>query len=398
MNVKKTFHPSTLCAYLGRSKQIKSGFVNPPSTRGSTYLYSNVADFHAYNSSAMQLNGIGYGRYGSETTRELEQALAALDGAYGAMVLPSGFSAISTAIFACVSQGDHLLMADTVYDPTRRFAAQTLARLGIETTFYPVDSSIAELAELVQANTRLIYLESPGSLTMEVQDIDAIIQLAKQHKLLTLLDNTWASSVIYPAIKKGINISIQAATKYIGGHSDLMMGVICADDENWENVRKAYVEFGHSPGTEETMLALRGLRTLPCRLKQHGESALIIATWLETQTEVMKMYFPALPSSPDYALFQRQYSAPTGLFSFTLACENPKAIAAMIDGLDLFAIGESWGGYESLILPIDPSAFRTAKPWINKDPIIRIYIGLEHPDDLIADLQQGFRRLRTEIH
>lgn len=345
----------------------------------------------------MRAGGIGYGRYGSQTTRELEQSIAQLDGAYGAMITSSGFSAISTAILGCVSNGDHLLMIDSAYDPSRIFCDSTLKRMGIETSYYSADADPAQIESLIQANTRLIFVESPGSLTFEVQDLDALIEIARKHQLIVIMDNTWATSINYPAISKGINISIQAATKYIGGHSDLMMGIITTDEENWSKVRKSYIEFGHSPGTEETMLALRGLRTLPCRLKQHGKSAIKIARWLDSRDEVSTVRFPALHSSPDHALYRQQFNGPSGLFSFSLSCNDPVAVAAMVDGMQLFSIGVSWGGYESLILPADPRAIRTAKPWQDSGQLIRLSIGLEHPDDLINDLRCGLKRFNQAL-
>ena len=394
MSQFKHKHPETLCTHLGRGDHPKSGFINPPSTRGSTYLYPTMSDFRSAPSVSMDLGGVGYGRYGSETTRELERTIATLDGAYGAMVTPSGFSAISTAILGCVSMGDHVLMVDTVYDPSRIFCNTTLKRLGIESSFYRADLG-GELEGLVQENTKVIFVESPGSLTLEVQDLDAIITLAHKHNISCIMDNTWATSVHYPAIARGINISVQAATKYIGGHSDLMMGIITTDEANWNKVRKTYIELGHSPGTEETMLALRGLRTLPCRLKQHGESALEIAQWLEAREEVAAVYFPALESHPDHALFKKQFTGVSGLFSFSLKTDNQAAISKMVDEMSLFSIGVSWGGYESLMLPVDPRPNRTARPWKENGQLIRLSIGLEHPQDLIHDLNAGFTRLNN---
>ena len=396
MPLPKKLRPETLCANLGRRGHSKPGFVNPPSTRGSTYIYPSLAEFHAAQGFNLHPAGVGYGRYGSQTTRELETAIATLDGAYGAMVTSSGFSAVSTAILGCVSSGDHVLMIDTVYDPTRIFCNKTLKRLGIETTFYSPDAD-ADIEALIQPNTRVIFIESPGSLTFEVQDIDALIKIARKRNIITIMDNTWATSIYYPAISKGINVSVQAATKYIGGHSDLMMGIITTDEESWPAVRESYIEFGRSPGTEETMLALRGLRTLPCRLRQHGQSALQIAEWLEAREEVRAVHFPALASSTDHALFKRQFSAASGLFSFSLYTDNQSAVAEMVDQMSLFSIGVSWGGYESLMLPVNPRSIRTAKPWMQDGQLIRLSIGLEHPDDLIEDLTAGFKRLNNSL-
>ena len=392
----KKYHPQTRCAHLGTGNTPKSGFVNPPSTRGSTYLYPSIDAYDAAQGFSMKPEGIGYGRYGSQTTRELEKSIAALDGAYGAMVTSSGFSAISTAILACVSAGDHVLMIDNVYDPCRIFCNQTLARLGIESTFFSPDAGV-EIESLIQANTKVLFLEAPGSLTLEVPDLDRLMMVAHKYGLVTIMDNTWATSVLYPAIERGINVSIQAATKYIGGHSDIMMGIITTDEKHWPAVRKTYIELGHSPGTEETMLALRGLRTLPCRLKQHGESALKIAQWLEARDEVSSVHFPALTSNPYHELFKKQFAAASGLFSFSLHSNETAATARMIDPMQLFSIGVSWGGYESLIFATDPRSIRTAKPWKEPGQLIRLSIGLEHPDDLISDLEAGFNRLNETL-
>ncbi len=382
----------TLCTHGGRGTHPDSGFVNPPTARGSTFLYPTLEALKQGQSNKLKPGGVSYGRYGTQTTRELEQLVASLDGAHGAMVTSSGFSAISTAILGCVSQGDHVLMIDTAYAPSRFFCTRTLHRLGIETTFYSPDAG-ADIDTLIQPNTRVIFMESPGSLTFEIQDLEALLAVADSHSVTSILDNTWATSVNYPAVDRGFNISIQSATKYIGGHSDLMMGIITTDEKHWKPVRNAYIELGHSPGTEETTLALRGLRTLPCRLKQHGESALRVARWLETREEVSRVLFPALESSIDHALFKRQFTAASGLFSFIIRNRDPRALAAMVEGMRLFSIGESWGGYESLVLPSDPTSIRTARPWTEQGQLIRLNIGLEHPDDLIADLEAAFKRL-----
>ncbi|MEE9447760.1 MAG: cystathionine beta-lyase [Arenicellales bacterium] len=392
-------HAATLCAHLGRGDGEKPSFVNPPSTRGSSYLYPSVQAYREGLSSPNTPQKLAYGRYGSQTTRELEAAVAHLDGAFGAMITSSGFSAISTAIMAFIGSGDHILMADTVYAPTRIFGEKTLKRFNVEASFYSADIStpIEEIEALIQPNTKLIFLESPGSITFEIQDIQAIITLAKKHNIVTIMDNTWATSIHYPAIENGIHVSIQAATKYIGGHSDLMMGIITTDEAHWPAVRQSYIEFGHSPGTEETMLALRGLRTLECRLKQQGESALNIAHWLEEQDEVDELFFPAMPSSPYHALFNAQFKGTSSLFAFTLKTDNQTAVAAMLDTLSIISIGESWAGFESLILPLDPSNLRTAKPWKPTGQLIRLAVGLEHPDDLINDLDAGFTRLNAAL-
>ncbi len=334
-----------------------------------------------------------YGIYGTETTRELEKVLTELDGAYASMVLPSGLNAITTSLLAFLKAGDHLLVPDNVYPPTRKFCDRFLSNFDIETSYYPPNIDV-NVAELIKDNTRILYLEAPGSLTMEVPDLSSMISAAKKYGITTMLDNTWATSINYPAIANGMNVSIQAGTKYIGGHADIMMGVISCDEVHWLPLRKSFDVLGVSAGSEETSLALRGLRSLPTRLKSHANSAMKIATWLEQQPQVSRVLYPALPSNPSHANFKANFKGATGLMSFELKPCSKNALHNFIDNLSYFGIGDSWGGYESLIKTDNPARIRTVSEWDFDKPLVRISVGLENVDDLIDDLAQGLARLK----
>lgn len=390
----KSSAAATLCTHLGRGNNPRSGFVNPPTTRGSTQLYPTLQEYIDSSPDRLDPNKTQYGIYGTETTRELEKLLAALDGAYASMVLPSGLNAITTTLLALLKSGDHLVVPDNVYEPTRLFCDNFLRHLGIETTYYPPDLNL-NLADYLQDNTRVLYMEAPGSLTMEVPDLAAFISLAKQRNLTSVLDNTWATSINYPAVNNGVNVSIQAGTKYIGGHADIMLGVICCDEAHWLPLRHGYDLLGASSGSEETTLALRGLRSMPIRLKAHADSALKIATWLEQQPQVSRVFYPALKSSPSYANFKANFKGATGLMAFELNPCSKTALHRFVDNLSYFGIGASWGGYESLIQAGNPARIRTVSDWPADRYCVRISIGLEALDDLIDDLAQGLARLEA---
>lgn len=392
MSKVKSTSPSTLCSHLGRGPNPRSGFVNPPTTRGSTQLYPSLQEYIDSAPDSFDPNKTAYGIYGTETTRELEHFLSELDGAYASMVVSSGLNAITTSILAFVKSGDHILVPDNVYEPTRNFCDQFLAHLGVETTYYSptVDNSIGDY---LQDNTRILYLEAPGSLTMEVPDLSAIIEIAKKRNITTMLDNTWATSINYPAVNRGINVSLQAGTKYIGGHSDIMMGVISCDEAHWLPLRETYSLLGVSVGAEETTLALRGLRSMPTRLRAHASSAMEIASWLEQQPEVSRVLYPALPSNPSYNNFNKNFNGATGLMSFELQPCSKQALHNMVDNMGYFGIGASWGGYESLIQAGNPARIRSVSEWPSSQTLVRISIGLEDVDDLIDDLAKGLVRL-----
>ena len=313
-------------------------------------------------------------------------------GAAGTMLFPSGVAAIGCALMAVLKPGDELLMVDSTYDPTRSFCEKMLRPLGIETIYY--DPLIAAGIEtLVTDTTRAIFLESPGSLTMEVQDVPAITKVARQHGITTLIDNTWATPHYLKALSSDVDISILACTKYITGHSDVMMGSVTANAAHWPQIQSTASMFGQTISPDDAWLALRGLRTLAVRLEQHRASALAVAQWLADRPEVGAVLHPALPSCPGHDIWQRDFSGSSGLFSFTLKGADDAARTRFIDSLRYFGIGYSWGGFESLALPVDPHGLRTAKKWGMHDPLIRLHIGLEATSDLLDDLEQAFRKL-----
>ncbi|MBN8810507.1 MULTISPECIES: cystathionine beta-lyase [unclassified Sphingomonas] len=375
----------------GRRKEWTQGIVNPPVWRASTILYDDVAHLRASGASDTH-HRLFYGRRGTPTQWSLADALTELEpGAEATLLYPSGVAAIASTLLALLSPGDHLLLPDSSYDPTRNFANGLLRRMGVETSYY--DPLIGEgIAALCRANTRVIFLESPGSLTFEVQDVPAIVAAARDRGIATVLDNTWATPLLFPAIARGIDYTILAATKYVVGHSDVMLGSVTAAQGRYAALRDASYQLGQTASPDDAWLGARGLRTMAIRLEQHGRAALRIAEWLKTRPEVARVLHPALPDCPGHALFQRDFKGASGLFSFVLAGGGEKARAALIDGLEHFGIGYSWGGYESLALPVDPQRFRTATEWKAEGPVVRLQIGLEDPDDLIADLAQGLAR------
>lgn len=379
----------TVLAHEGRDHNQLGVPVNPPVYRQSTLLFNSI---DALKSAIGTPNA--YGRGGSPTTRALESALARIEGAHGALLTPSGLSAITVSLLAVLSPGDHLLVTDSVYDPTRAFCADTLARLGIETTFY--DPLIGPgISELMRTNTRAVYVESPGSLTFEVQDIPAISQAAHQHGAVVIMDNTWATPLHFKSFQHRVDISVHAATKYISGHSDLLMGAILTTEALYPKINHFYRQFGMAVSGDDAYLALRGLRTLSARLERHERNARALTEWLDKQPEVAEILYPAHPGSPGHELWQRDFTGASGLFGVVLHPQSDEAVRAMLDGLTCFGMGFSWGGFESLILRVHPQNYRTVTqpPW--KGPMLRMHAGLEHPDDMIADLEAGFARMRN---
>lgn len=389
--------PETRMAQAGRRAEWTGipgqpgGVVNPPVWRASTILYDDVAHLRAARGNSHER--WYYGRRGTPTHWALADALTEMEpGAAGTMLYPSGVAAISCALMAVLKPGDQLLMVDSVYDPTRAFCDKVLGPMGIETVYY--DPLIgAGIAAMMTERTRAVFLESPGSLTFEVQDIPAIVAVAKARGVITLIDNTWATPFFFPALSHGVDISILACTKYIVGHSDVMLGSLTANAAQWPRIQQAAWMFGQTCGPDDAWLALRGLRTLAVRMRQHQESALAVARWLEGRPEVGSVLHPALPSCPGHAEWARDFSGASGLFSFTVKGADDAGRARFIDALRHFGIGYSWGGYESLALPVDPQACRSATIWPTTDPAIRLHIGLEDTQDLIADLEQAFLRL-----
>ncbi|MFX1765806.1 cystathionine beta-lyase [Paraburkholderia sp. A1RI-2L] len=379
----------TVLAHEGRKHDQLGAPVNPPVYRQSTLLFENL---EALRTASGTPNA--YGRGGSPTTRALENALARLEGAQHAMLTPSGLSAITTTLLAVLNPGDHLLMTDSVYDPTRTFCNETIMRLGIETTYY--DPAIgAGIASLMRPNTRAVFVESPGSLTFEVQDIPAISRIAHRHGAIVLMDNTWATPLYFRSFEHGVDVSIHAATKYISGHSDLLMGVILTTESLYPKINRFYRQLGMTVSGDDAYLALRGLRTLAVRLERHQRNAHALTNWFAQQAEVAEILYPARPGSPGHALWQRDFTGASGLFGVVLHPQSEEAMRALLDGMSCFGMGYSWGGFESLILRSSPGSYRTAKQWPWDGPLLRIHAGLEHPDDMIADLEAGFSRLRA---
>ncbi|HEY9092409.1 cystathionine beta-lyase [Parasphingorhabdus sp.] len=383
--------PATQAVTGGRRKQWTGAVVNPPVWRASTHLYDSVADLRA-GLSANEDGRFFYGRRGSPTQWSLAAALTEMEpGAAGTMLYPSGVSAIACAMLAVLKPGDEILLTDNSYDPSRSYADAFLKRMGITARYYdPMIGS--DISSQFTDRTKAILLESPGSLTFEIQDVPAICAAAKQAGIVTLLDNTWATSRFFPAIENGVDISIVAATKYIVGHSDVMMGAATTHDKYWTRLRRTAQQLGQVVSPDDAYLAARGLRTLEVRLKQHEQSALEVAHWLKARPEVGKVLHPALPDCPGHDIWKRDFIGSSGLFSFQLTDGDEQSRTAFIDALTLFGIGYSWGGFESLALPVDPGKHRTATEWAMKGALVRLHIGLEDPDDLIADLAKGFEQ------
>ncbi|KKC26283.1 cystathionine beta-lyase [Sphingomonas sp. SRS2] len=382
--------PGTRLVTAGRKKIAGRGIVNPPVWRASTILFDSVAELRA--AVRKPDDGLYYGRRGTPTQWALADALTELEpGAEGTMLYPSGVAAISAVLLALLSPGDELLLVDSAYEPTRAICNGLLRRMGVTTRYF--DPMIgAGIADLITDRTRAIFLESPGSLTFEVQDIPAITAVAKARDITTILDNTWATPLLFPAIAHGVDISILACTKYIVGHSDVMMGSATAAPGHFDRLRKASLSLGQCISADDAYLALRGLRTLGVRLRQHEEGGLAVARWLAEQPQVARVMHPALESCPGHDLWRRDFAGASGLFSFVLNGGDDAARAALIDGLRLFGIGFSWGGFESLALPVDPAGLRTATAWAAEGPVVRLHIGIEDPEDLIADLAAGLVR------
>ncbi|MBM3599941.1 MAG: cystathionine beta-lyase [Alphaproteobacteria bacterium] len=382
----------TLLAHKGRNPGANHGVVNPPVYHASTIVYPTVAAMKAAQANRFGHGQVTYGRHGTPTTFALEDALAALEGGHRAATLPSGLAAICAALLAFVKQGDHVLMVDSVYGPSRNFAMTMLKNFGIETTFY--DPMVgAGIAQMIRPNTRVVFTESPGSLTFEVQDVPAIAKAAHAAGAVVLMDNTWAGGYFFRPFEHGVDVSIHAATKYIVGHSDAMLGLVVANEQHFPAVKASVAGLGYCAGPDDVYLALRGLRTMGVRLRQHHETGLSLARWLQARPEVARVLHPALPGSTGHKFWKRDFTGASGLFGCILKPASETAVNAMLDGMKLFAMGYSWGGFESLILHTEPNKLRTAKPLVADGPVLRLHAGLEDPTDLIADLEAGFERL-----
>lgn len=370
----------------GRDPFSQHGFVNTPVYRGSTVLFPTLAQLTAYE------QRYTYGRNTTPTTDALCEAIGELEGADFTVLATSGLHAVSSAILSFVEAGDEILMTDSVYFPTRRFCNQVLARIGVKTIYY--DPLIGGgIADLITDRTRLVFTESPGSQTFEVQDIPAIVAASQPRGIWVLMDNTWATPLYFRPLEHGVDVSIQSATKYIVGHADAMLGTIATNARAAPHVKRTSIALGNAAGSEEAFLGLRGLRTMDVRLERHQESALVMAEWLKARPEVAEVIHPGLAGSAGHEIWKRDFSGATGLFTIILRPVSQTALAAMLDHLKYFGMGYSWGGYESLIVPFDCSSYRTATTWTCEGQALRLHIGLEDVDDLKADLAAGFERM-----
>ncbi|WP_282609352.1 cystathionine beta-lyase [Pelagibius sp. Alg239-R121] len=388
--------PDTQLAHLGRDPKSQHGAVNPPVYHASTILYKDVESLRAAKSIRMRKDAVTYGRAGTPITFALQDSVAELEGGYGAIAVSSGLAAVTASIMALVQAGDHVLMTDSVYGPARAFCDSTLARFGVETTYY--DPLIGGgIASLIRENTRIVFTESPGSQTFEVQDIPAIAEAAHAAGVAVLMDNTWGTPLYCKPFELGVDVSIHAGTKYIVGHSDAMLGMIVTSEAYYETVRRCVMSLGHSAAPDDVYLGLRGFRTLSVRLERHHRTGVALASWLQQRPEVARVMHPALPDDPGHAIWKRDFGGACGLFGLVLHPVAQQALDEMLDHLELYGMGYSWGGFESLIIPTDPQSIRTATEWTDPGPSLRIHAGLEDIDDLIADLEAGFSRLNRAM-
>ena len=384
----------TRLAQGGRAPRSQPRTVNLPVARASTVTFATLAELAAVQKRFDADEAVPtYGMLNMPLRVAFEELMVELEGGHRAVTLPSGLAAVAVALMACVNAGDHILVTDSAYAPTRRFCQRVLARYGVETTFY--DPLVgAAIADLMKPNTRAVYLESPGSHTFEMQDFPAIARVARSRGAAVIHDNAWATGVFFRSFDHGADIVVQPATKYPAGHSDVIIGAVVANEAWWPRLRDVARDFGQTASPDDIFLALRGMRTLDARLRQHETSALQIAQWLKTHPAVNKVLYPALEDDPGHALWKRDYLGATGLFGVELAACTDKQFAAFIDGLELFALGYSWGGFESLVVPHNIHKSRSVRPWAG-GPLIRLHVGLEDPADLFADLVRGFERMKA---
>lgn len=377
----------TLVTHGGRHPEDHHGYVNTPVYRGSTVIFRTLAELDDYS------RPLRYGRYDSPTTQSVAELVTQLEGAAGTVLAPSGLAAISTALLAVLSAGDDVLITDSAYDPTRNFAVEALGRLGITARFY--DPRIGTgIAELMLPNTRAIFTESPGSLTFEVQDLPAIAAIAHERGAAVIVDNSWASPVFCTPLALGADIVLHAGTKMFVGHSDVMIGTVSANAEWWPRLNRSTRLFGTTVSPDDAYLMARGMRTLAIRMKEHDIRSVAMAEWLATQPGVLEVYHPALPTHPGHDLWKRDYRGAGSLFAFRLAPKPRTAIAAMVDGFEQFSMGYSWGGYESLCIPFDPTKSRSATNWTAEGNMFRMHVGLEDIGDLKADMAAALARYR----
>ena len=377
---------------VGRNPEANFGIINPPVYHASTVLFPTVSALQ--KATAHWHDGVYYGLNGTPTTFAFQEAIAELEGFPNAIAVPSGLAAIAGVLLAFLQQGDHLLVVDSVYGPTRRFCDGILKKYGVETTYY-LPSIGSKIEKLIRPKTRVIFAESPGSLTFEVQDIPSIVEVAHNANIKVVFDNTWAGGIFFSAAKMGIDVSVQAATKYISGHSDVMLGTIAMSDDVKIKIKKSIRDLGYGAAPDDCYLALRGLRTINTRMPIHQKNALELAKWLTGRPEVKSVLHPALPSCIGHEIWKRDFTGSSGLFSIVLKKQYEQdQVAKMLDNMSIFKMGYSWGGFESLIVPYDTKPPRSANPWTDGQ-LIRIHAGLEAIEDMIEDFSEGFVRLRT---
>lgn len=378
------FSEDTALLHVGRTAAGGFQTVNPPIQRGSTVLVDSISALLDHSKRC-------YGRQGLTTQDALKEGLCLLEQGEAAFLYPSGLAAITGAMTALLNAGDEVLVADCVYNPTRAFVTGTLKRFGITARFFSSTATASELKAMIGPQTRLIVLESPGSLTFDMMDIPAIAAMARDVGVLTMIDNSWSAGVLFKPLEHGVDISVQALTKYVGGHSDVFMGAAVARGAAAERLQSSYIETGWAVSPDDAYQMLRGLRTLPTRMARHGVGALIVAQWLERQPMVQRVLCPALPSDPGHGLWLRDFTGLCGLFGVVLQPGTPQAVDTLLQSLHLFGLGYSWGGFESLVISSDPQLDARANPPRYAGPLIRLHIGLEEPQDLIADLDAGLR-------
>ncbi|MEO6394295.1 MAG: cystathionine beta-lyase [Devosia sp.] len=384
----EAYAPQTVVTHSGRHPSRHFGFVNTPVYRGSTVLFETLDDLESTSPR------FDYGRTGNPSAAAMEEAVTALEDAKGTVLCPSGLSAVSLAFMSVVSAGGHVLITDSAYQPTRRFANGVLERLGIAVEYY--DPQIgAGIAALLRDTTQAIFVESPGSLTFEVQDLPAVASVARPRNIKIIVDNSWATPLYHRPLALGADLVLHAGTKMFVGHSDAMFGTVSANAANWQALADTHLRLGLCASPDDCFLAARGLRTLALRMKQHSAHSIEIATWLEGQPGIRRVIHPALPSHPNHALFGRDFSGAGSVFSLLLESKPRSALAALLDGLQLFGMGWSWGGYESLCLPVHPEKVRTAVKWTEPGPMLRLHIGLEDVGDLKRDLSAALERYRA---
>jgi cystathionine beta-lyase len=386
----------TRVVHAGRHPERQHGAVNTPVYHASTILSPTLEDWERRKRDRVAgVPGVYYGRFGTPTIQAFEEAVAELEGGAHCVVYPSGLAACAGALQAFLGAGDHVLIVDSVYGPTRNFANRVLKRFGVETTFY--DPCIgAGIEALMRPNTRVVFVESPGSLTFEVQDVPAIAAVAHRHGATVVMDNTWGTPLYFKPFAHGVDVSIQAATKYLVGHSDALLGTVTCTEDTWPRLRAHTYDAGQTAAPDDVYLGQRGLRTLAVRLERHWQNGVALARWIARQPEVARVLHPALPEDPGYALWKRDFRGASGLFGVVLHEGVSKlAVAALLDGLELFGIGASWGGYESLVMPAEPAEVRTAARWPHRGPMFRVHAGLEAVEDLLGDFERGFARMRA---